>query len=172
MSIASEFGQFEPCVKEKVRIIRNDTPGIGFENAEMGIDKKTTAKRRTTWFVREWLAAKGLKQRDLVEGTNYTKSQVSEYVNGVQRFNEDVLKEFARVIGVDMADLLRSPETPPTSVNNEIVSFLMRLKSDRQKRRALRLLEAIADDDGEAIDAPSPESGGTPSTQKRAKTRQ
>lgn len=72
--------------------------------------RKLAAKAsKPSWYVREWLAYKGMKQSDLVERTDHNKSEISLWVNGKRRFNTDVLEEFAKIIGVEPADLLRPP---------------------------------------------------------------
>lgn len=96
----------------------------------------------TGWYVREWLAHKNLRQADIVSRTDYNKSQVSEWVNGGERWNRDVLYAFAYAIGVEPADLLRPPNPPV----NEIAAYVMRL--DSQKRAiAIKFLKSLQDED-------------------------
>jgi len=71
--------------------------------------RKVGEKLNPRWFVAEWLKEKGLKQADLANATGHDKSEVSLWINGHRRFNADVLEQFARVIGVQPADLLRPP---------------------------------------------------------------
>jgi hypothetical protein len=86
------------------------TPGeLLFQSLHMRKLAKPSGPR---WFVSDWLKAKGMKQVDLVHGTDHDKSEISLWVSGKRRFNADVLEEFARIIGVSAADLLR----PPTAV--------------------------------------------------------
>lgn len=73
------------------------------------VSATTDSSRRKSWFAKEWLAYKGLRQTDVVSRTTLTKSLVSEYVGGSRRWNEDVLEDFARVLGIEPADLLRAP---------------------------------------------------------------
>lgn len=61
------------------------------------------------WFAREWLAAKGIRQAEVAARTGHDKSEISLWVNGGRRFNTDVLREFAEVMGIQPADLLRLP---------------------------------------------------------------
>lgn len=94
------------------------------------------------WYVREWLKDRGLRQADIVSRTSFNKGQVSEYVNGTRRWNEDVLREFAHAIGVDAPLLLR----PPGHVDNELAAYVMRM--DAAKRaQALRIIKALAEDE-------------------------
>ena len=138
MVMRQEFDQFEPFVKRQVRLFRNDLLSEQFEYAEM-LGRKW---RKPSWYVREWLAYKNLRQSDLVARTELNKSQVSEFVNGRHRFNEDVLNAFADAIGVEPADLLRPPFMP----DNELAQFVMKL--DKEKRaRALKILRAALEDE-------------------------
>lgn len=94
--------------------------------------------RQQSWYAREWIAHKNLRQTDIVARTAFNKGQVSDYVNGKRRWNEDVLAEFAQALGIDQADLLR----PPQAVENELASYVMKMDESRRVR-ALRLLKAI-----------------------------
>src|ERR1700741_650170 len=100
--IPQEFDHFELTVKDKVRFISNDLRIPVFAYVGMGKKKK----RQTSWFGAEWPKGLGLQQTDLIAGTEYSKSQVSEYVNGKHRFNEDALLAFARVMKLHPSDLL------------------------------------------------------------------
>jgi len=116
-----------------------------FDYSEMRKRQKHFAGR-PSWYVREWLLSRNLRQADLVSRTEFNKSQVSEFVNGRHRFNADVLQAFAEAIGVEAADLLRPPHSP----DNELAAYVMRL--DKAKRtRALRVLKAALGDEDEKV---------------------
>jgi transcriptional regulator with XRE-family HTH domain len=107
-------------------------------------------KRRTDmpkWYAREWIAAKGLKQTDIVARTSFNKGLVSAYISGSRRWNEDVLFEFAHAIGVDWADLLK----PPQQVENELANYVMGMdaKKRAQALKVLRALEGPSDENGD-----------------------
>lgn len=75
------------------------------------------AKRRTEarpgWYVAEWLEYLGMQQTDLIEATGRSKGRISELVSGTQRFNEDDLAAFSRILGVTRGYLLEvNPLTP------------------------------------------------------------
>lgn len=142
MVMRQEFDQFELPVKRKVRFFRNDMGTTRFDHVEMSKKSRT----RQVWYVKEWLAHKGLRQKDLVSRTHFTKSQVSEYVNGKQRWNEDVLAEFAHAIGVEWQELL----IPPVKVDNELAEFVMRM-SKPKRDRAMKILKAAIDEDDEKV---------------------
>jgi transcriptional regulator with XRE-family HTH domain len=97
------------------------------------------------WFVREWLAFKGLRQKDLVARTDWNKSQVNEWVTGAERWNRDVLHAFAFAIGVEPADLLRPP--PLDQADDEFSRFVVHL-DHTQKQRLLRLWKAVEGESG------------------------
>lgn len=96
---------------------------------------------RPVWYAKEWLVHKNLRQADIVARTDYNKGQVSEYVNGSRRWNEDVLAGFAHALGVEPADLLR----PPLAVENELAAVVMKLDG-RRRAQALRVIKAMADE--------------------------
>lgn len=107
-----------------------------FENAEMA-KKSKPKKRKPIWFAREWMATKNLRNRDIVAETRLSPSQVSEFLNGDQRINEDVLILFAAAIGIEPYDLLRLPYE-----KDELTQTVESL-SEPDRARALRLLKAL-----------------------------
>jgi transcriptional regulator with XRE-family HTH domain len=140
-----EFAQCELKSKGKVRTMRNDALILPFHAVRMVRTKKT----RLRWYAKEWLAEKKLKQTDVVSRTTYNKGQVSEYVNGSRRWNEDVLAAFALAIGVDAPDLLR----PPSYYDNELAAYVMKMDA-RDRAKALKVLKAISTkDDDKSEDA-------------------
>jgi transcriptional regulator with XRE-family HTH domain len=92
------------------------------------------------WFVSEWLLYKGLKQKDLVARTDFSKGEVSDWVKGKERWNRDVLYAFADAIGVDAASLLRPP--PVSQIDDEFSKFVVGL-DQAAKRRLLRLWDVV-----------------------------
>ena len=97
---------------------------------------------RRPWYAKEWMTHKGLRQSDIVSRTSFNKGQVSEYMNGKRRWNQDVLEAFADAIGVDWGNLLR----PPEAVENELADYVMAMDKKKQAR-ALRVIKAIAEED-------------------------
>jgi transcriptional regulator with XRE-family HTH domain len=97
---------------------------------------------RRVWYAKEWIAHKGLRQSDIVARTPFNKGQVSEYVNGKRRWNQDVLEAFANAIGVEWDDLLR----PPINVKNELAEYIMRL-DEKQRAQALKIIKALSEKD-------------------------
>lgn len=89
------------------------------------------------WYVAEWLTHLGLRQADIVARTEFTKSQVSEWVNCWERFNADSLYKIAKALKVDAADLLR----PPVQADDDLARHIRHL-DPRQRERALKLLRA------------------------------
>lgn len=138
-----KFGYFEPHVKEKVRTWHNDTPAVSSHSSVMSKRKKLKAGD-PGWYVREWLAFKGLRQKDLVSRTDWNKSQINEWVSGAERWNRDNLHAFAYAIGVEPADLLRPPPPLADPVDDEFSRFVVRLDRE-EKKRLLRLWEAVSD---------------------------
>jgi hypothetical protein len=59
-----------------------------------------------TWYLKEWLAATGTSQADLVRLTDYPKAKVSDLVRGKQRYNEDI----AKALNLYSYELLMAPE--------------------------------------------------------------
>lgn len=147
MSIEQVFAQCEPFDKREVRKPRNDRGTCFGQYVRTMRSKKAHSprqRRQPTWYAREWLAAKNLRQTDIVARTNYNKGLVSAYVSGARRWNEDVLAAFALAMSVDRADLLRLPDATP----NELAEYAKGLDEKRQAK-ALRIIKAVTDDDAE-----------------------
>lgn len=131
---AEKFAQCGPLFKTKVRVSRNDEcPDL----AQIVRMVRKGKINRPGWYVREWLVHKSLRQADVVARTALGKGQVSEYVNGKRRWNQDVLEQFAHAIGIDPPDLLK----PPQGVDNELAKYVMRM-DERRRAQALRILKA------------------------------
>lgn len=58
------------------------------------------------WYLREWLAHRGMRQEDLARAVGVDGGDVSKWVTGRRRYNEDVLEGFARALGITPAELL------------------------------------------------------------------
>lgn len=119
--------------------MRNDPQAAWGQDVRM---VRKTKERRPIWYAKEWLAKKGLRQTDLVARTTYNKGQVSEYLSGDRRWNEDVLAAFAHAIGVEPSDLLR----PPVEVENDVAAYVMRMDG-KKRARALKVLKAMEDEE-------------------------
>jgi transcriptional regulator with XRE-family HTH domain len=89
------------------------------------------------WYAAEWLLHLNMRQSEIVARTDYTKSQVSEWITGRERFNADSLYNIAKAIGVDAADLLR----PPVQADDELARYIKNLDV-RQRAVALKLIQA------------------------------
>jgi transcriptional regulator with XRE-family HTH domain len=62
------------------------------------------------WYLREWLAATGTSQADLVRLTDYPKAKMSDLVTGKQRYNRDILNDISKALNINPHELLMHPE--------------------------------------------------------------
>lgn len=62
------------------------------------------------WYLKDWLAATGSTQADLVRRTDYPKAKVSDLVTGKQRYNRDILNDIALALNIKPHELLMHPE--------------------------------------------------------------
>lgn len=85
-------------------------PGIGNDATVLRFHSRGMVKRRQEarpgWFIAEWLEYLGLDQTVLVDGYGRSKGRISELVRGVQRWNEDDLAAFSRILGVSRGYLI------------------------------------------------------------------
>lgn len=61
------------------------------------------------WYLREWLAATGTTQADLVRLTDYPKAKVSDLANSKQRYNRDILNDISAALNIQPHELLMHP---------------------------------------------------------------
>lgn len=99
--------------------VGDDTYQFRFQYRRM-VKPKHRPVARPGWYVAEWLIYLNMQQTDLIEATGRSKGRVSELVSGRQRFNEDDLAAFSRVLGVSRGYLL---EVNPLVVGPEMANM-------------------------------------------------
>lgn len=67
-------------------------------------------KPRFDWFIGDWLASKNMTQADLCRATGFPKAKVSELVNGISRYNRDVVNAVAKALHIYPYELLMHPD--------------------------------------------------------------
>lgn len=65
---------------------------------------------RHDWYLKAWMAALKVRQRDIMKATDYSKATMSDLVNGKQRYNRDILNEIADVLHIRPYELLMHPD--------------------------------------------------------------
>ena len=81
----------------------NDFSGGGNYNGRM-------ADPRPDWFLKEWLAATGKKQADIVRDLDWNKAKVSLMVNLKQAYTREEVNELAEYLNIRPHELLMHPE--------------------------------------------------------------
>lgn len=69
-------------------------------------------KPRPEHFLTVWREKKGLSQRELARRVGYGNDQISRWEAGKRGISLAVLRELARALGVEPADLFRHPDRP------------------------------------------------------------
>jgi transcriptional regulator with XRE-family HTH domain len=96
-------------------------------------------KTRPRWFLKEWRQYRGLTQARLGERIGKSKSNISEFENGVTRYNQDLLEALADALACEPADLImRNPMQP-----DGIWSIWDRIP-ETKREDARRILETLA----------------------------
>ena len=62
------------------------------------------------WYLADWMATLGLSQADLCRATGFPKAKMSELVNGVSRYNRDVVNTIAGAMAIRPYELLMHPK--------------------------------------------------------------
>jgi transcriptional regulator with XRE-family HTH domain len=93
-------------------------------------------------FLREWRKHRGLTQERLAERAEVTQGMISQLEGGTSDFTGELLGRLADALSCDRADLImRNPLDPeaPWSIWDTL--------KPQQRRQALRLLKALADEE-------------------------
>jgi hypothetical protein len=62
------------------------------------------------WYLTDWMATLAMTQADLRRETGWPKAKMSELVNGVSRYNRDVVNLLAQVMHLRPYELLMHPD--------------------------------------------------------------
>ena len=65
--------------------------------------------RGSDWYLKEWLAALGKKQADVVRDLDWNKARVSLMMRGKQPYDRDSLNELAEYLEIRPYELLMHP---------------------------------------------------------------
>lgn len=62
------------------------------------------------WYLREWFAAMGLKQRDLVTKLDYQPAAAHALWHSIQRYRRDHVADISALLNIQPYELLMPPE--------------------------------------------------------------
>jgi transcriptional regulator with XRE-family HTH domain len=62
------------------------------------------------WYLAAWMKALDVTQADLCRETGFPKAKMSELVNGVSRYNRDVVNTLAKALHIRPHELLMHPD--------------------------------------------------------------
>ncbi len=68
------------------------------------------AKPDHDWFLKQWLAATGKKQRDVVADLEWNKAKISLMVSGQQKYTRDEVNELSTYLNIRPFELLMHPD--------------------------------------------------------------
>jgi transcriptional regulator with XRE-family HTH domain len=68
--------------------------------------------RANGWFLNEWMQVLGYSQARLARSTGWHRDKVSRLCLGKTPYNQPILEEIARVMGMAAYELLLHPDTP------------------------------------------------------------
>lgn len=88
----------------------------------------------------EWRKAKGLTGAEMAERTGYDQGTISALESGTRRANLDHLVAVAKVMGLSIPQLFRSPDDPLNEVDRAISEL-----SDGKKTQAAQVIRAFVD---------------------------
>lgn len=98
---------------------------------KMGMARRGIPKTPPMWYLKEWMAARGMKgrgaQAKMMQLTDWSKATMSQLYNGSQDFSPKILREAADALGCQPYELLMPPEQ---------AMAILRLRKD-----ALRIVE-------------------------------
>ena len=73
-------------------------------------DVNMAAPETPLWYLQEWFAVAGKKQRDLVTGLDWLPAKANKVWHGVQEPKSSEIHEIAAFINIDAHELLMPPE--------------------------------------------------------------
>jgi transcriptional regulator with XRE-family HTH domain len=62
------------------------------------------------WYLAQWMDTLHVTQADLCRATGFPKAKMSELVNGVSRYNRDVVNTLAKALHIRPHELLMHPD--------------------------------------------------------------
>ena len=62
------------------------------------------------WYLREWFATMGLKQRDLVTKLDYQPSAAHAFWHSIQRYRRDHIEDISALLNIAPHELLMHPD--------------------------------------------------------------
>lgn len=62
------------------------------------------------WYLREWFATQGLKQRDMVTKLDYQSTLAFRLWHGIQPYRRDNIEDIAALLNIKPHELLMPPE--------------------------------------------------------------
>ena len=62
------------------------------------------------WYLTDWMETLGVNQADLRRETGWSKAKMSELVNGVSRYNRDVINTLCKAMNLHPYELLMRPD--------------------------------------------------------------
>ncbi len=65
---------------------------------------------RHDWYLKEWLAALGKKQADIVRDLDWNKARVSLMIRGDQQYTRDAVNELSAYLNLSPYELLMHPD--------------------------------------------------------------
>lgn len=65
---------------------------------------------QSDWYLREWFATAGLKQRDLVTKLDYPPATANALWHGVQRYRRDHIRDVSSLLNIEPWELLMHPD--------------------------------------------------------------
>ena len=97
-------------------------------------------RERTKHYFKEWREYRGLTQEQAIGRLGWSQSKISRLEAGETPYNQDDLESAALAYSCGISDLI----TVDPMKAGEVVDML-RLLDDKNKERALRLLQALAE---------------------------
>lgn len=108
LSMPRQFAHHEPLRKGFVRTLSNDLCARFSHNRNM--TRRGIPKTGPSWFIKEWMDALGVRQRDMVERCDWSKATASQIYNGVQDYSPKIVQEASLALNVEPFELLMHPD--------------------------------------------------------------
>src|SRR5690348_204233 len=108
LSMPALFAHDELECNTFVRTTRNDLPRAFSHNRNMG--QRRGIPLQINWYLREWMDMLGVKQKDMIVRTGWSKASMSQLYNNKQDYSPKIVNEAATALNVEPFELLMKPE--------------------------------------------------------------
>ncbi len=90
-------------------------------------------KKGASWYIREWMDALGVKQKDMIERCGWSKASAHQIYHGKQDYSPKVVHEAAQALSANLTDDMDNIEPWELLMPYERAMALRRIQADAKQ---------------------------------------